>query len=91
MCLGVRKMAGTSGITATNRAFLEMALENITSRKCISAENAHVWAVSSVYTVLDNTGGKKFATHVSRDVALDASHGGKSWYNEGREIFRQHL
>lgn len=46
--LRVGQMAGPGGVTAADRAFLEMALEDIAPRKRITAENAHVWAVASV-------------------------------------------
>ena len=48
MRLRVRQMAGPGGVSTADRAFLEVALEDIASRKRIAAENAHVWAVASV-------------------------------------------
>lgn len=48
MRLRVRQMAGPGGVSTADRAFLEVALEDIAPRKRIAAENAHVWAVASV-------------------------------------------
>lgn len=48
MGLGVRQMAGASGVTATNGALDEMTLQNITSREGITAQDTHVGAVAGV-------------------------------------------
>ena len=44
----VGQMAGAGRIATANGAFLEVALEDIASRKGIVAENAHVGAVAGV-------------------------------------------
>ena len=48
MSLRVGKMAGPGGVATADRALLEVALEDVASRKRIAAENAHIWAVTSV-------------------------------------------
>jgi hypothetical protein len=49
-------MAKASGIPTTDRAFLKVALENVAPRKCISAKDAHVGSVTSVYGRLAKAG-----------------------------------
>ena len=46
--LGVRQVAGASRVTTTNGALDEMALQNITSREGVTAQDTHVGAVASV-------------------------------------------
>lgn len=50
--LGMRQMAGSSGVTATNGALDEMALQNITSREGITAQDTHIRAVAGVCSTL---------------------------------------
>jgi hypothetical protein len=47
--LGVLKMSETGWITTTNRALLEVALENVTSGERIFAQNTHVRPITGVY------------------------------------------
>jgi hypothetical protein len=46
--LGMRQMTRPSRISSTDRALLEVSLEDITARKRIAAQHAHVWAVAGV-------------------------------------------
>jgi hypothetical protein len=48
MRLRVGQVAGPGGVSTADRAFLEVALEDIATGKRIAAENAHVWAVTGV-------------------------------------------
>ena len=45
-------MAEASGISATNRAFLKVSLEDITSGKCVPAQDAHVGSIAGIYGLL---------------------------------------
>lgn len=46
--LGVRQMAHARGISSSNRALLEVSLEDIAAGKRIAAQHAHVRAVTGV-------------------------------------------
>lgn len=46
--LRVRKMAGLVRISTANGAFMEVPFKDITPRKRIPAENAHIWVVAGV-------------------------------------------
>lgn len=48
MGLCMRQVTGTGRISTTDGTFLEVSLEDITSRKRIAAENAHIWSVASM-------------------------------------------
>ena len=48
MRMGMRKMAGSSGVSAANGALLKVTLENVTAGKRIATQHAHVRAVASV-------------------------------------------
>lgn len=52
MRLGVRQMAGTGRVTATNGALDKMTLQNITSREGITAQDTHVRAVAGVCSTI---------------------------------------
>lgn len=41
-------MTGSRGVSATDGALLEVSLQNVTAREGVAAEDAHVWAVTSV-------------------------------------------
>lgn len=43
-------MTGSSWVTTTDRALLEVTLEDIAPGERIIAQDAHVWSVASVYT-----------------------------------------
>lgn len=46
--LGVRQVAGASGVTTANGALLEVTLENVASGEGVPAEDTHVGAITSV-------------------------------------------
>jgi len=46
--LRVGQMASSGGVSTADRALLEVALQNITSRKRIAAKDTHVWAIAGV-------------------------------------------
>lgn len=46
--LRVGQVASSGGVSTTNGALLEVALQNITSRKRIAAEYTHIGAVAGV-------------------------------------------
>jgi hypothetical protein len=46
--LRVRKVAHALGVAAPDRALLKVTLEDVTARKRITAENAHVRAVAGI-------------------------------------------
>jgi hypothetical protein len=48
MRLSVGQMTKPRRIPTTDRAFLEMTLQNITARECVTAKYAHVWTVTSM-------------------------------------------
>lgn len=52
MSLGVRQMAGASGVAATDGALDKMALQNITSREGITAQDTHIGAVAGVCSIV---------------------------------------
>jgi len=47
--LRMRKMASSGGVTPSDRAFLEMTLQDVTAREGIATKNAHIRTVSSVW------------------------------------------
>ena len=51
MRVGVRQVSRTRGVTPTDRALLEMTLQDITAREGVLAENTHVGTVTSVYSM----------------------------------------
>ena len=46
--LRMRQVAGSSGVATTNGALLEVTLQNITSRKRITAKHTNVGAIAGV-------------------------------------------
>lgn len=52
--LGMRQMAGASGVAATNGALDEMALQDITSREGITAQDTHIRAVAGICSTCQN-------------------------------------
>lgn len=44
----VGQMGGSSGVSTTNGALLEVTLEDVTSRERIAAQNTHVRSITSV-------------------------------------------
>jgi hypothetical protein len=46
--LRMRQVTRSGGVATTDRALLEVTLQDITSREGVAAENAHVWAITGV-------------------------------------------
>lgn len=46
---GAFEMVGVAGVATSNRALLEVALEDVTAREGVLAELALVWPVAGVY------------------------------------------
>lgn len=46
--LGVRQVSRTGGVATLDRAFLEVTLQDITTRERVLAQNTHVGAVTGV-------------------------------------------
>jgi hypothetical protein len=54
MGLGVRQVGSTSRVTPTNRALLEVTLQDVTAGEGVLAQNTHVGAITGVCDALVN-------------------------------------
>jgi hypothetical protein len=93
MCGRTRQMAEACGVPTTDRAFLKMALEDITSRKRVSAKDAHVRSITGVCGRLAAAAASKIGklTDVSAYAASGAWHASRFCCNWDKEIFHPRL
>lgn len=59
MRMGMRQMRRPRRVASSDRAFLEMPLQDITSRESVLAENAHVGAIAGVCNSLAGLGSRR--------------------------------
>lgn len=58
--LRVGQVTCSGRVSATDRAFLEMALQDVTSREGVPTKHTHVWSITSVCSLELGLRGKKF-------------------------------
>lgn len=84
-------MAHAGRVASSNRAFLKVPLQNVTSGEGIVAECAHIWPITGIYMLLSHAEElKREWTYVAACGASDASHGDMSYCSLDKDTFRSH-